>query len=152
MRRILVVANQTLGGERLMQVVRDRIDQGPCSFTLVVPVVPAADDLAMTVGAGIPIYGSSPTYEHARIQSFHRLSAGLQKLAELGATVDGDVGVQNPVDAVRHCLAGGTYDEIIVSTLPATVSRWLHQDVPHRLRRKYDIPVTVVTAREPLAT
>jgi hypothetical protein len=38
MRQILVVANQTLGGERLKEVVRERIDEGPCTFTLVVPV------------------------------------------------------------------------------------------------------------------
>ncbi|ACV79827.1 hypothetical protein Namu_3502 [Nakamurella multipartita DSM 44233] len=42
MRQILVVANQTLGGERLKEVVRERIGQGPCTFTLVVPVVLAS--------------------------------------------------------------------------------------------------------------
>jgi GABA permease len=152
MRQILIVANQTLGGERLMEVVRDRIAHGPCTFTLVVPVVPAAGDLAVTVGAGLTIQASSPTYEAARVEAVHRLGAGLQALSDLGATVDGDVGVQNPVEAVGHCLKLQAYDEIIVSTLPKTVSRWLHQDVPHRIRRKFEIPVAVVTAREPMAT
>ena len=50
----------------------------------------------------------------------HRdIGAGIQTLSELGATVDGDIGVQNPVEAVGHCLGAQTYDEIIVSTLPA---------------------------------
>ena len=45
MRQILVLANQTLGGERLKEVVRERIGQGPCTFTLVVPVVQDAGDV-----------------------------------------------------------------------------------------------------------
>jgi hypothetical protein len=60
--------------------------------------------------------------------------------------------VQDPVAAVGHCLKAQGYDEIIVSTLPKTVSRWLHQDVPHRIARKYKIPVTTVTAREHMPT
>lgn len=157
MRQILVVANQTLGGERLKEVVRERMGQGACTFTLVVPVVLDAGDVIGKVGAveaaadsgahwGLP----SPTYEAARIQAVHRLSAGIQALSELGASVDGDIGEQDPVQAVRHCLAAKTYDEIIVSTLPKTVSRWLLQDVQHRIQRKFKVPVTTVTAREKL--
>ena len=153
MRQILVVANQTIGGERLKEVVRERIDQGPCTFTLVVPVVPAVSDAAATMGASeAPMVPPNANYESARIQSVRRLGAGIQALSELGATVDGDIGVQNPVEAVGHCLKVQTYDEIIVSTLPATVSRWLHQDVPHRIQRKFKIPVTTVTAREGFKT
>jgi hypothetical protein len=51
MRQILVVANRTLGGERLKEVVRERIGQGPCTFTLVVPVVLDAGDVIGKVGA-----------------------------------------------------------------------------------------------------
>lgn len=124
-----------------------------------VPVVLDAGDVIGKVGAveaaadigahwGLP----STTYESARIQAVHRLSAGIQALSELGASVDGDIGVQDPVKAVGHCLAAGTYEEIIVSTLPKTVSRWLLQDVPHRIQRKFKIPVTTVTAREGFTT
>ena len=154
MRQILVVANQTLGGERLKEVVRERIGQGPCTFTLVVPVVPDAADVIGNFGAAeVPHnWGPSTTYESARIQAVHRLSAGIQTLSELGASVEGDIGEQDPVKAVGHCLAAGTYEEIIVSTLPKTVSRWLLQDVPHRIQRKFKIPVTTVTAREGFTT
>jgi hypothetical protein len=159
MRQILVVANRTLGGERLKEVVRERIGQGPCTFTLVVPVVLDAGDVIAKVGAadaaadsgahwGLP----STTYESARIQAVRQLSAGIQALSELGASVDGDIGEQDPVKAVGHCVAAGTYEEIIVSTLPKTVSRWLLQDVPHRIQRKFKIPVTTVTAREGFTT
>ena len=154
MRQILVVANQTLGGERLKEVVRERIGQGPCTFTLVVPVVPdAADAIAdFGVAAEMGPGGPSTTYESARIQAVRRLAAGIQALSELGASVDGDIGAQDPVKAVGHSLAAGTYEEIIVSTLPKTVSRWLHQDIPHRIQRKFKIPVTTVTAREGFTT
>ena len=80
-----------------------------------------------------------------------RTRAG-QTLFALGASVNGDIGEQNPVEAVGHCLTARTYDEIIVSTLPKTVSRWLLQDVPHRIQRKFKIPVTTVTAREGFTT
>jgi|GEM_PF-4109927 len=93
-------------------------------------------------------WGPSTAYESARIEAVRRLGAGIQALSELAASVDGDIGVQNPVEAVGHCLAAGTYDEIVISTLPTTVSRWLLQDVPHRIQRKFKIPVTTVTARE----
>ena len=154
MRQILVVANQTLGGERLKEVVRERIGQGPCTFTLVVPVIQDAGDVIGNFGAAeVPHnWGTSTTYESARIQAVRRLGAGIQALSELGASVDGDVGEQDPVKAVGHCLAAGTYEEIIVSTLPKTVSRWLLQDIPHRIQRKYKIPVTTVTAREGFTT
>ena len=154
MRQILVVANQTLGGERLKEVIRERISEGPCTFTLVVPVVPDAADVTADLGASeIPHnWGPSTTYESARIQAIRRLGAAIQALSALGASVDGDIGAQNPVKAVGHCLAARTYDEIIVSTLPTTVSRWLLQDVPHRIQRKFKIPVTTVTSRERIPT
>lgn len=149
MRQILVVANQTLGGEQLKDAVRDRITQGPCEFTLVVPVALASGDVAADFMSEVPRdWASSPTYEAARIQAVRRLGAGIRALSECGATVDGDIGVQNPVDAVGHCLAIRSYDEIIVSTLPAQLSRWLLRDVPHRIQRKYKLPVTTVTARD----
>ena len=58
MRHILAVANQILGGERLKEAVRERIGQGPCTLTLVVPVLPDAGriigDFAAEVGPGGP--------------------------------------------------------------------------------------------------
>jgi hypothetical protein len=152
MRQILVVANQTLGGEQLKDVVRARIAQGPCEFTLVVPVAPASADVAADFMSEVLVDLSSSTYEAARIQAVRRLHAGIQALTKCGATIDGDIGVQNPVDAVGHCLAASSYDEIIVSTLPTLLSRWLLQDVPHRIQRKFKLPVTTVSARERVAT
>ena len=48
--------------------------------------------------------------------------------------------------AIRAVLEDRPIDEIIISTLPTSLSRWLHQDLPHRVERKFKLPVTVVTA------
>jgi hypothetical protein len=52
------------------------------------------------------------------------------------------------VRAVEEATATGQFDEIIVSTLPARVSRWLHHDLPGRLEHKFLLPVTHVPARD----
>jgi hypothetical protein len=66
----------------------------------------------------------------------------------LGAKVDGEVGVENVMDAVGECLKVRSFDEIIVSTLPPGVSRWLHLDVPHRLQHRFSVPVTTIIAKK----
>ena len=64
----------------------------------------------------------------------------------LGVTVTGAVGETDAVRAVKSVLDSRPIDEIIISTLPTSLSRWLHQDLPHRVERKFKLPVTVVTA------
>ncbi len=81
-------------------------------------------------------------YDHARSQ----LEIGIEQLQKLGAEVDGTVGDPNPVKAIQNALSRRKYDEIILSTLPSGVSRWLGQDLPHKVRRTFKGPVTVVTA------
>ena len=71
-----------------------------------------------------------------------------------GGRVEGLIGAEDPFLAVTAALEAAPYDEIIVSTLPARVSHWLHIDLPARVRR-LGLPVTVVTARKadrPLAS
>ncbi|HEY9377490.1 MAG TPA: hypothetical protein VIQ02_10385, partial [Jiangellaceae bacterium] len=57
----------------------------------------------------------------------------------------GEVGSSNALNAIRDALRAREFDEIIVSTLPSGISRWLHQDLPRRVQR-LGLPVTVVTA------
>jgi hypothetical protein len=61
--------------------------------------------------------------------------------------VEGIVGATDPYEAVRQTLERDTYDEVIVSTLPARISRWLHLDLAHRIER-LGVPVSVVTAEQ----
>ena len=77
-----------------------------------------------------------------------KLDAAVRKLAAAGVRADGTVGDADPVRAVEEATASGVFDEIIVSTLPARVSRWLHQDLPGRLERQFHLPVTHVPARD----
>ncbi|MGH2723242.1 MAG: hypothetical protein ACRDI0_03080 [Actinomycetota bacterium] len=131
MRRYLVVANQTLGGEHLIEKVREILASGPCSFHVVVPATSPADHAVWTEG-------------EANALAQKRLELTLARFRELGAEADGEVGDENPMDAVRDCQAIQRYDEIILSTLPAGISRWLKQDLPHRMERACGVPVTHV--------
>ena len=74
-----------------------------------------------------------------------RLDEMLERLREMGAEADGEVGDRDPVMAVRDALRRHEVDEVIVSTLPRGLSRWLGEDVPARLRDSVRVPVTVVT-------
>jgi hypothetical protein len=148
MSRVLIVANQTLGGSDLLQSIRDRMTKGPCEFTLLVPATAHAhrestmDRLAAAPLPGDLSWSEEADYDHARRQ----LEFGIEQLQKLGAEVDGDVGDANPVKAIEDALSRRKYDEIILSTLPSGISRWLGQDLPHKLTRKFKGPVTVVTA------
>jgi len=138
MHRYLVVANQTLGGEHLVATVRERAHEGPCSFHIVVPVTPPTDH-AWTEG-------------EIRAVAQGRLDRALARFREEGADATGEVGDANPVLAVEDALRVQGFDEIIVSTLPPGVSRWLKLDLPHRVEAAFGLPVThVVGEAEPAA-
>jgi GABA permease len=145
-RRYLIVANQTLGAEELVHFVKTRAEAEPSEFFLVVPATPS---LEMVFGAeGVPAVGggsvlpSSP--EHAHQLAQERLQTALAELQGLGATVDGQVGHRDPVHAVEAAVRDKQFDEIVVSTLPRRMSKWLHQDLPRRLEHKTHLPVTHV--------
>ena len=139
MRRYLVVAHRTLIGPHLLEYARACAAQGSCRFHLVVPVEHPAGTW------------SDGSIEAAAKQ---RLEEGLQAFSSLGAEVDGEVGDVNPVYAISTALRGLDYevDEIILSTLPARASKWLKLDVPSRVRREFDLPVThLVAEHEPVS-
>ena len=150
MRRYMIVANQTLGGDELVQVVRERMDAGPSDFWVVVPATPVRDlaptIIAMPVMGGVPMLPGSP--EQGRKAAQAKLEDALKRLRAAGATVDGAVGDADPVTAVGGALKDRQVDEVIVFTLPSHLSRWLHQDLPHRLEHKYHVPVRHVEVAE----
>ena len=82
-----------------------------------------------------------------------RLDEALIRFRELGATADGEVGDDSPLRAISDVLRRQEFDEIILSTLPPGPSRWLKQDLPHRVVRSFNLPVThIVAMREPATT
>src|SRR5258708_40326598 len=136
MRNYLVVANQTLGGEHLTDILKQRLAQGAAHFHLVVPATRVRENWTHTEG-------------EAHAAADRRLGEAIEQLAALGLDLDGEVGVTNPLDAIADALALGTYDEIILSTLPPGPSLWLRQDLPHRVSAMFDVPlVHVVAGRE----
>ena len=136
-RRILIVANQTAAGDHLKRLIRGRMSEGSCSFTLLVPATPPSGTLTWTD-------------EDAAKLAHQRMEDALEGLRAIGADVEGVVGDGSPMDAVAGLVDIEGYqhhqpfDEIVVSTFPTGVSHWLKQDLPHRLERRYGIPVTQV--------
>jgi len=126
-RDVLVVANRTAATPALLDAVRDRASHGPCRFTLLVPRTFWDAD---TEQSAVALELAIPLLEEAA-----------------GAHVEGLIGGEDPVRAVEAAVEAHPYDEIIISTLPARVSHWLHIDLPARVK-KLGIPVTVVTARK----
>ena len=168
MRRYLVVANQTLGGEELWAVIRERMGGGDCHFHPVVPATPAGQlDPAFAAGAPEEAPGEQlPDLREARQLledelddtgaglsgedlgrrlARERMRQQLDAMRELGASVSGEIGVADPVDAVRVVLHRWEFDEVILSTLPGRRSRWLAADLPTKIRRGFKLPVTQVT-------
>jgi GABA permease len=139
----MIVANQTLGGEELARTVRDRMAEGQSEFWVVVPATPLTHlepaYLAVPVMGGMPAIRGSAA--EAQEQAQANLDAALKQLRALGAVVDGEVGDPDPLRAATAAATGRSFDEIIVSTLPSRFSRWLRQDLPHRLEHKLRLPV-----------
>jgi hypothetical protein len=147
MRRVLVVANRTVGGEELASVIRERLGAGECEFHLLVPV-PPTPPIGIAAGFSAMEAGVTPALQgpDERQLAAERLRFGLEWMTGLGAKVDGEVGDSDAIRAVRAVIESRQIDEIIISTLPTTISRWLRQDLPSRVERKFSLPVTVVTA------
>jgi hypothetical protein len=133
MRRYLVVANQTLGGEPLLRAIRACRGSGPSSFHVVVPATPVHEHGRWTEGK-------------ARAVAAERLERTLAELHAEGVSASGEVGDLNPIFAIDDALRRHQIDEIIISTLPPGISRWLHQDLVHRVTKRFDRPVTHVVA------
>jgi hypothetical protein len=123
---VLIVAHRTAATPALLAQVQARATRGRCRFTLVVPRPywdPETDEAVITLELAIPL---------------------LEEAA--GGHVEGVVGDNDPLVAVREMLERERFDEVIVSTLPERVSHWLRRDLPARVE-KLGVPVTVVTAR-----
>lgn len=133
MKDYLVVANQTLSGEHLLEELQRRVAEGPCRFHVVVPANVTPDSWTHTIDQA-----------HAIAQE--RLQHALNTFSALGAEVDGQVGDERPLDAMRDALRRWSCDEVILSTLPAGASRWLGMDLVSRASRVLPIPVTHVEA------
>ena len=148
--RVLLVANETLGSLEMAEFVKSRMADAGCRFTLLVPATPRRvkdDPPGWLPVADLAIQGptelsAATEDDYARARS--RLAYGLELLRSWGAVVDGEVGNPDPAKAIKELLTREHVDEVALSTLPPGVSRWLRLDIPHRVQRRFHIPVTVI--------
>jgi hypothetical protein len=134
--RVLVVAHRTAATPALLEAVRERAARGPCAFTLLVPNV--AHGLHRVVDAEDQDAGEAEAV----------LELALPLLEEAaGGRVEGMIGDPNPLNAVQDAVNLHGFDEIIISTLPARVSRWMRLDLPSKVGG-LGLPVTTITAKE----
>lgn len=127
----LIVANQTLPSVALAEAITERIRSGVTTFYVVVPATPMQ-------------HGMTWDEDTCRQEARERLDRFLERLRDMTVQADGEVGDRDPVAAVRDALRGREIDEVVLSTLPPGISRWLGQDVPSKLRHNVGVPVTVV--------
>ena len=134
--RVLIVAHRTAATPALIEAVRERAAQGGCEFTLLVPN---------------PAHGLHRVVDPEDVDSSEghdTLELAIPLLEDAaGKEVDGMLGVAEPLAAIQDAVNIHGFDEIIISTLPKRVSRWLRLDLPSKARG-LGLPVTVVSQVE----
>jgi hypothetical protein len=133
--RVLIVAHRTAATPALQQAVAARAAAGPSVFTLLVPTAPQG------------LHRLVDPEDTDRTEAGAILELALPLLEEAsGSPIEGIIGGSTPLDAVSDAVNMRGFDEIIISTLPVRVSRWLRSDLPSKLKG-LGLPVTTVTAQ-----
>ncbi|MCP9484575.1 MAG: universal stress protein [Gaiellaceae bacterium MAG52_C11] len=131
-RRILVIANETLGGTELFEVLRSKAE-GVREQVLV--VTPALNS---------PLRHWASDEDGARVDAQERLDASLARLAREGIEARGEVGDGDPLQAIEDALRTFGADEIVISTHPEGRSNWLERNVVGEAGARFDVPITHV--------
>jgi len=135
--RVLIVANRTAATPALIDAVRHRAASGACTFTLLVPH--SSHGLHRLTSA-------EDSHTEDANESDAVLALALPLLEDAaGDKVEGMTGDANPLTAIQDAVNQHGVDEIILSTLPARVSRWLKLDLPSKVQA-LGLPVTHVEA------
>jgi hypothetical protein len=132
--RVLVVANRTAATPGLIAAVRERAQRSPAAFTLLIP----------NPAHGLHKVVDPEDQEHSEAEGTLELAIPLLEQAA-GGPVEGMIGVSEPLAAIQDAINLHGFDELIISTLPTRVSRWLKLDLPSKAAG-LGLPVTTVTA------
>jgi GABA permease len=127
-KNVLVVANVTAGSDELLAALQTRAGEQPTACTLIVPATPSETD---------------------RAADRERLGAAVERLRAAGLEVEGRIADSDPIVAVSEAWDPRRYDEIVVSTLPMDVSKWLHAGLPKRIGELTGALVTHVVSEPP---
>ena len=127
-RNVLVVANVTATSDELLDALLAKAGSDRAAFTLVVP--------ATSVGGG-------------RAAAREKLDQAVERFRAAGLEIEGTVGDSDPIVAVTEAWDPKLYDEIMISTLPSAMSKWLQTDLPHRVEKITGAPVTHVFSSPP---
>jgi hypothetical protein len=136
--RVLVVAHRTAATPALLDAIRERAERGPAHFHLLVPNPAHAT------------WRPIEAVHHQKVMEAEQVLALALPLIEqaAGGPADGSWSTRHdPMDAIEETLHDREFDEIILSTLPRSVSKWLHVDLPRRVAH-LGVPVTTITAQE----
>jgi hypothetical protein len=120
-RRTLIVANLTASTPSLLQEIERRADAAPTTFSLLIPSADSKKTTDWTLETATSLLGKAA-----------------------GGPVKGQVAGPDAFEAVKQALGEGSYDEVIISTLPKRASEWLRKDLPTRVE-ELGVPVTVIT-------
>ena len=131
-RRILVIANETVGGGTLREMILHKAE-GVDEHVLV--VTPALNS---------PLRHWASDEDAARAAAADRLEASLQRLREAGVDARGEVGDADPLQAIEDALRTFGADEIVISTHPEGRSHWLERGVVEKARGRFPVPITHV--------
>jgi len=131
-RRILVVANETVGGRALREVIRQRSQGRRGNVLVVAPAQPS------------PLQHLTSDEDRARVDAQGRLDDSLAKLRQAGISARGEVGDSDPLQAIEDALRTFGADEIVISTHPEGRSHWLEQGVVSGARERFAVPITHV--------
>ncbi len=130
--RVLVVANETVGGGELLELLGQKADGVSEEMLLVCPAL----------NSRVRTWTSDE--DGARAAAQERLDASLARLGEAGVSARGEIGDGDPLQALEDALRLFPADEIVVSTHPPGRSNWLEQGVVEQARMRFDVPVTHV--------
>ncbi len=136
--RVLVVANQTVGGQALLEEIRNRSRGRDAEVMVTVPALP---------GSRLDYWASAT--DQAVEEARQRLAESLAAIESLGIQARGQVGDQDPNVAMADALMAFPADELIISTHPASTSKWLERGVVEKARQEVDLPVTHVVVDLP---
>jgi hypothetical protein len=131
-RRILVIANETVGGHTLRSMILEKA------------LDVREEVLVVTPALNSPLRHWVSDEDQARADAQERLNASLAKLAEAGVQARGEVGDGDPLQAMEDALRTFGADEIIISTHPEGRSHWLERGVVEKARERFAVPITHV--------